>query len=419
MPGTNAAVIALPILLAFASAALADGGKVSLTWIPGSTVKVEQMIGDCDYTAQAKTGACTPTTSRTVTRGQVLGTDIGASFESQGKVIFLFGDTLGPAEDYFASDTMASSTSTDPAAGLFLDFFTNSDGTPYFVRIPGVRMGAAEVPHAGIRLGNTTYIVCNTGSDINLPDPSVNGYSVLTRFDEATRRFTLLRTIASRPNGGRFVTTSLYEYGSDVLVFGLGAYRGSNVYLSIVPASTFETGAGTRYFTGLVNGQPTWSTSEPAAVPVVVDDPPTIGNVSVTFSKDLGLWLMTYDGGHSPSTAGVYFAYAAEPWGPWSTPQLVFNPRRDGAMGTFIHDPRIVPNPPGDGLNGPTIGFNDPYTTNGAAYAPYMIERFTRVTGDKLSIYYTVSTWNPYTIVEMRSDFTIGRGGSRRRTVRH
>src|SRR5215213_6201455 len=200
MRTTIAAVVAVPILLALASAAH-PAGSITLTWNPGSTVKVEQLIGDCDYTALAKTGQCTPTSSRTVTRARVLGTDIGASFESQGKLIFLFGDTLGPAENYFASDTMASSTSTDPAAGLFLDFFTNSDGSPYFVRIPTVPMGAAEVPHAGIRLGSTTYVVCNTGVDRNLPDPNVHAYSVLTRFDETTRRFTALRTISSRPGG--------------------------------------------------------------------------------------------------------------------------------------------------------------------------------------------------------------------------
>jgi hypothetical protein len=147
---------------------------------------------------------------------------------------------------------------------------------------------------------------------------------------------------------------------------------------------------------------------------------PSIGNVSVVFSNELGLWLMTYDsfGRQSQSTAGIYFAYAREPWGPWSEPQLIFNPRRDGALGTFIHDPRIVPNPPGDGLNGPTIGFNDPVTTPGGPYAPYLIERFTRVSGDKLSIYYTLSTWNPYTIVEMRSDFSIGSDSRRRRAVK-
>lgn len=405
----------IAIVLSFALDATA--GEVKLTWVPGSTVKVEQMIGECDYTALAKTGQCTPTASRTITRAKVVGTDIGASFESQGKLIFLFGDTTGPTEEYFASDTMASSTSIDPAAGLVLDFFTNSDGKPYFVRIPGVRMGAAEVPHAGIRLDNATYVVHNTGVDINLPDPNANAYSVLTRFDESTRRFTLLRTLSSRPNG-RFITTSLYRWGNDVLIFGLGAYRASDVYLSIVPASTFESGAGTRYFSGLVNGQPTWSTSESDAVPLFIDpeSTKTIGNHSVTFSQELGLWLMTYDGGKPPNTAGAYFTYAAAPWGPWSDPQLIFNARRDGALGTYIHDPSIVPS---DGLTGPVIGPNDPNTTRGGFYAPYMIERFTRVSGNKLSIYYTGSTWNPYTIVLMRSDLTIGTASAKRRTARH
>lgn len=406
------------IVLFVLDAAAAD---VKLTWIPGSSVKVEQMVGDCDYTALAKTGQCAPTASRTIARAKVVGTDLGASFESQGKLIFLFGDTTGPDEEYFAGDTMASTTSTDPAGGLMLDFFSNNDGTPYFIRIAGVRMGAAEVPNAGIRLDNATYIVCDSGADRDLPDPSANKRSVLTRFDETTRRFSVLRTLSSMPSG-RFITTSLYRFGSDVLIFGLGAYRASHVYLSTVPASSFESGQGTRYFTGLVNGQPTWSTSESASVPVVLDTntTPTIGNASVTFSSDLGLWLMTYDTfGSSSSTRGVYFAYASQPWGPWSAPQLIFNQVRDGAMGQYIHDPSIVPNPPGDGLNGPIIGQNDPYTTRGGFYAPYMIERFTRVTGNKLSIYYTGSTWNPYTIVMMRSDLTIGTQSSRRRAVRH
>ena len=127
---------------------------------------------------------------------------------------------------------------------------------------------------------------------------------------------------------------------------------------------------------------------------------------------------MTYDGGKPPLTAGVYFAYARQPWGPWSDPQLVFTPKRDVGLGVFIHDPTIVPNPPGDGLNGPTIGANDPNTTRGGFYAPYMIERFTRVKGKTLSIYYAGSTWNPYTFVMMRSDLTIGQPMTRRRGVR-
>ena len=115
--------LSVTILIAcvFPVAAVAS---TTLTWIPGSSVKVEQMIGDCDYTSQAATGQCKQTTSRTSTRAALLGTDLGASFESQGNLIFLFGDSIGPTEDYLASDTMASSTSTDPAQGLFLDVFT-------------------------------------------------------------------------------------------------------------------------------------------------------------------------------------------------------------------------------------------------------------------------------------------------------
>jgi hypothetical protein len=413
---------ALTVLTAaFAVAAHAS----TLTWIPGSTTKVEQMIGDCDYTAQAKTGRCVPTTSETARRAKVLGTDIGASFESDGRLIFLFGDTISPSssENYQASDTMASSVSTDPLKGLFLDFFINNDGSPYFVRIPGVKMGAGEVPHAGIRLNGTTYIVVNTNTDINLPDPHVNEYSVLTRFDESTRRFTVVRNISARPNG-KFITTALRRSGNDVYIFGLGAYRASDVYLSVVAAANFESGQGTRYFAGLVNGQPAWSTSEANAVPIVTDNPlnipnyaPGVGNVSVIYSNELRLWLMTYDSSRSSrDTAGFYFTYATEPWGPWQRPQLMFNPVRDGATGTIIHDPRISPS---DGLNGPTIGPNDPATTPGGPYAPYIIERFTRLTGRTLSIYYTLSTWNPYTIVMMRSDFQVSEDSSRRRIARH
>jgi len=36
-----------------------------------------------------------------------------------------------------------------------------------------------------------------------------------------------------------------------------------------------------------------------------------------------------------------------------------------------------------------------------------MIERFTTVQTNTLTIYYTLSTWNPYTSVLMKSDFTI------------
>jgi hypothetical protein len=93
-----------------------------------------------------------------------------------------------------------------------------------------------------------------------------------------------------------------------VFIFGTGEVHASDVFLSMVPSAHFLDGSGTLYFTGLINGQPTWSTAESNAVPVVQDNPtngppwpndnPAIGNVSVIYSTNLNLWLMTFEGRH-------------------------------------------------------------------------------------------------------------------------
>ena len=387
-------------------------GGITLTWNPASSVKLEQVIGDKDWAAWAK-GNTLPTATQTATRYGILGTDIGTSFENNGQLMILFGDILPatPSPTFGAPDPVAFSTTADGDTPLQLSVVTRSDGTPLYIRMPGIDMGGNNVPNAGIALSDGVYIVINTGATPETGQS--NARSMLVRFDQAAGTFTAGRTISQLP-GGRFVFTALRASGSDVYMFGTGIYRGSDIYLSTTPASTFWAGTGTRYYAGHVNGQPTWSTSESAAVPIVKDNPlntptysPSVGNVSVGYSTDLGLWYMTFDGGRqSQASAGFYFTYAKEPTGPWAAPQLIFNPTRDNALGTYIHNPSASPS---DGLNGPTIGPNDPATTPGAPYAPMLIERFTRATATTLRIYYFNSTWNPYTVVKMRSEFTIGR----------
>ena len=125
-----------------------------------------------------------------------------------------------------------------------------------------------------------------------------------------------------------------------------------------------------------------------------------MGDVSVTWCQPLGLWLMTYDS-RPPAAQGIEFSYARTPWGPWHDPQLIFS-ARDGDAARFIHNPRA--NPP-DGLAGPVIGRGtaDPGAVRGGAYAPYVVERWTTVQGSELSLYYVLSTWNPYVVVLMRT----------------
>lgn len=397
----------------------------ALTYVSGSSVKVEQINGDCDwqhYDYADDAGTCVATTSQTVTRYNILGNGFGYSFEDNGKMLFLFGDTISSnpsVVNYHAHDPIAWSTSTDPDSGLLLNFFTNSDGSPLFIEPPGVQMGADDICSSGISLPDAVYLVCNSGADETLADPHQNAYSVLVRFDEAAKTFAAGRTVSQLP-GGHFVFTAMHALGPDVYMFGAGNYRASDIFLSKTPAATFASGAGTQYFAGLdTMGAPIWTGSEAAAVPVVQDNPlggpawpndsPSVGNMSVVYSSDLDVWMMTYDGGRqSGHTRGIYFTYAAKPWGPWAAPQLIFNAVRDNAWGVYIHNPNVAPDPPGDGLNGPVIGSgNNPYTTAGGEFAPQLIERFTRVNGDTLRIYYNLSTWNPYAIVRVRSDFQI------------
>jgi len=200
--------------------------------------------------------------------------------------------------------------------------------------------------------------------------------------------------IAGLPAGGPFVFT-----------WGTGKYRESDTYLSITPVGQFETGKGTRYFAGLdsANG-PTWSDNESDATPIVKDG--TLGDVSVTWCKDLGLWLMTYDRRTMPSN-GIAFSYSRTPWGPWSEPQIVFNALHDHGFGEFIHNPRRKND---DGLAGPVMrprNEADAADISGAAYAPYVVERWTKVQGPELDIYYVMSTQNPYVVVLMKSRLQI------------
>lgn len=371
------------------------GSSTVLRYVAGSTIKVEQLLGEEDKERHK------PTLSRTVTRYGIEGTDLGYSFEHDGRVYFLFGDTVGRLSR--ALDTIATTDARDPESGVRLDFLTV--GNDYLtIQPPGISMGAFEVPVSGISIAGQMYIVVSTNHSA---DRSTDR-SVLTKFT-APANFQPLRTISQLP-AGRFVKMSLHAQpgpiaglppgGPYVIVWGTGQYRNSDAYLSIVPAAQFESGKATRYFAGLdANGMPTWSEKESDAGPIVKNG--TIGDLSVTWCKDLGLWLMTYDS-RPPASAGILFSYSRTPWGPWSEPQLIFNPIRDGAMGKFIHNPNARLE---DGLAGPVIGKGqeDPRAVRGGDYAPYVVERWTKLQGSELELYYVLSTWNPYVVVLMKS----------------
>ncbi len=258
-------------------------GPPKLNYVSGSTTKVEQLIGDFDKQTQK------PTTNLTQTRFGVIGTDLGNSFEHNGKVYFLFGDTIGPG----ARDPMGISSSTDPSAALALEFLSGKTGDFTPVKAPGVSMGPFEVPTAGISLNAVPYV-----SVITNYTPDKNTYkAVLLKFDDASGSFTSVRQLSQLPDG-HFIKMTLREAPASlaglptaepyVLMFGCDHYRASNAYLAAIPSASFTTGDGTRYFTGLKGNEPQWSPNEADCQPIVKH--PTIGDLSVVYLEKPGVW---------------------------------------------------------------------------------------------------------------------------------
>jgi Domain of unknown function (DUF4185) len=364
--------------------------RAALGFIPGSTVKLEQLIGDYDKERRVATA------NRTESRYGIIGTDLGYSFEHDGLLYFLFGDTLGRG----GGDAIASSRTQRPEDGLKLDFLTDARRAYLKIAPTGIDMGGFNVPTAGISLGGRAYVAVKTGHS---PDRRPTDYSVLTRFDPAIGSFTPLRTLSRLPDGKVIKLamrrapepiTGLPPGGPFVLVWSTGVHRASDAYLSVIPEASFESGAGTRFFAGLdSNRQPVWSEREAQARAIV--EHPVMGDISVIWAAAVRRWIMLYD---SRNPLAIVLRSAPSPWGPWSAPQSIL---RGGAdLPAFVHRPGRA-----DGVAGPVIveGRPDPETVAGGAYAPYAIERFAKLEGDTLSIYYLLSTWNPYVVVLMRS----------------
>ena len=236
------------------------------------------------------------------------------------------------------------------------------------------------------------------------------GRSVLARFDPPSKRFETVRDVSIRP--GNFINIAAHCAPSDlsglppangpqILLWGSGAYRRSHAYLACIAADQIENAQATSYFTGLSDtGLPLWSADESAAAPVVRH--PVIGELSVSWCGALRIWLMTYN---STQPRGITLRRSRTPWGPWSEGILIFHPWHDGGYTKFM---RAVLPTGAVGPHGPiAVPGGDPERIGGGEYGPYIIERFTRLADSTLTIYYVMSTWNPYTVVLMKSQLRV------------
>jgi hypothetical protein len=91
------------------------------------------------------------------------------------------------------------------------------------------------------------------------------------------------------------------------------------------------------------------------------------------------------------NSSGIIVRLADTPWGPWSAPKIIFDP--DDGYGKFIHEPGK------DSLYDST---RDGQEDKGDEYGPYQMAPYsTGIKGRYSKIYFTMSTWNPYQVMQM------------------
>jgi len=358
----------------------------TVVYFPGSTQKISQLIGDYDRHMQIQT------LNQTESRYGLMGTDLGVPFHHNGKTYLLFGDCWGTND----GDAIAYTTDNNPEDGIELTFITDGTGTYRPVTIPGISQGAYEVPMEGISLGGKMFIYHTTDNSSSV----VMGRSVLAVSEDDGETFSYLYDISEN----FFLNVSVthvdlaewpgfpLEAGSGLVIFGSGNYRQSDVRLAYQPADKIEFRQSIRYFTGFDhNDNPLWSANEDDAIPLFSQ--PCVGELSITYNLFLQKWLMLYN---CDPPRGINFRTADFPWGPWSEPQLLFDPWGDDGYCQFMHV---------DWQFSQCDSLHDPGREYewGGEYGPYQFEDLATGNDSTTTIFYTLSTWNPYTVVLMKS----------------
>jgi len=354
--------------------------QTTLFYKPNSTRKISQLTGDWDRPFGV------PTSSQTDTAALLYATDLGSSFEHNGNLVFLFGDTWGGRNGLL--DTMGISDSVSPW-DLQMSVPLSFDGIWRPMLPAGLNHAEFCVPSHGISVGGAMYVVYTQPADGQIMKRSwlirsINdGYSWQPLYQ-------LENNTTADP---RFVNVYLEQHDGYIYMFGCGEYRASSPTLARIPVADFPTKSAWKYYAGSagLNNSPVWSSA--AADAVELFNHKQLGEFSCCWIPQLNCWVMLYNSGQP---RGITMRTAPNPWGPWSTGQVIMNPITDQAYGYYMHTSWDI-------ARIDLFSDNSRESEWGGEYGPYLIPRFTAGSQTQCELYYTMSTWNPYQVVLMRS----------------
>jgi uncharacterized protein (TIGR03437 family) len=188
-----------------------------------------------------------------------------------------------------------------------------------------------------------------------------------------------------------------------VFVFGSSwRYNRSNLYLAAFNLSDIEAGPSRWfYYAGRNAAGNLWSSDETAAAPLL-DGAPNVGNHTVIWNDALRRFVLMH--------GNIVMRSSTTPWGPWSEPVVIFGPRSEWAS-KLIHRPGM------DRITRTVLPIINPATgretdlngdETGVPYGPNLIDKYTRNSDGSVTLFYTMSTWNPYQVFLVSSRFTLG-----------
>lgn len=400
-PGRAIVTLQAVLLLALARPIHGAPAASSVLAVAGSTQKVCQLTGDQDRQVGQ------PTTNQTQSRFGVVGTDLGSSFEHAGRTYFLFGDTVRaggraqPDEEGSrpgeGNDSIAVSDDLAPDDCLDLSFVSGPDGRFRSPRVPGVSLMGFEVPTSGFSDGQQMYVFFATDRSAQQQEL---GRSVLARSSDGGANFEFLYNVSTKVllhTSSAVVENATVPGlpradGKGVFIWGSGRYRKSDPTLAYLPLATAADRSTLRFFAGIdEQGAPRWSDDDSTSATLFPQG--CVGELSTGWNPFLQKWLMLFN---CENPRGIILRSSDAPWGPWSEPTVVFQPWDDGGYCNFIHASWEFRNC--DNLHG-----SGRQNIWGGSYAPYQIHSLARGQEGETTIYFVMSTWNPYQVVLMRS----------------
>jgi hypothetical protein len=181
-----------------------------------------------------------------------------------------------------------------------------------------------------------------------------------------------------------------------VFVWGRGWHpQNSDMYLAAFARNDIEAGpAAWFYYAG--NGAWTRTESSAAGLLAATD----VSQQGVTWNAALGRFVLLRG-----ATARIVAQFSTTPWGPWSTPITIID-NEDPWLARLLHragENRIVgglvPIYNADG----TLQVRE--EERGVPYGPNVLDRYTVNADGSVTLFYTLSTWNPYQVFLVSSTF--------------